>query len=210
MADGKMAGGKMAGAMGALGCFSFFPSKNLGAMGDGGMIVTSDAALAGKLMKLRNHGMEPKYHYGMIGGNFRLDTLQAAVLLVKLKHLDAWHARRQENAAYYDKHLDVDGLVKPAIAYNRNAHTYNQYVIAVPEARDALRAHLTEHEIGNEVYYPVPFHLQECFAHLGYKQGAFPHSEHAAAHTLALPVYPEITREMQDHVIETIHAFYGP
>lgn len=199
---------RRAGSMGLMGCFSFFPSKNLGGVGDGGMVVTSDRKLAETLRCLRNHGAEPKYYHSMIGGNFRLDAMQAAVLLVKLPHLDFWHRMRQENAAYYDEHLKVEGLVNPTIAYGRTNHIYNQYVISVPNRRDDLRAALTEAGVGNEVYYPVPFHLQECFVPLGYKKGNFPASEHAAEHTLALPIYPELTREMQDYVIETILTFY--
>lgn len=201
-------GARRAGCMGVLGCFSFFPSKNLGGVGDGGMVVTGDAELADTLRCLRNHGAKPKYYHAMIGGNFRLDPMQAAVLLVKLPRLDSWHAMRQENAAYYDEHLDVEGVVKPVFAYGREEHVYNQYVISVPNRRDELRTHLKEASIGTEVYYPVPFHLQECFQHLGYKQGDLPKSEHAAQHTIALPIYPELTHEMQDYVIERIRAFY--
>ncbi len=199
---------KKAGAIGTLGCFSFFPSKNLGAMGDGGMVVTNDETLAGKLIKLRNHGASPKYHHALIGGNFRLDTIQAAILLVKYKHLETWHRKRQGNAAYYDTHLNVDGIRKPAIAYKREYHIYNQYVISVPDKRDDLCAFLKEKKIGHEVYYPVPFHEQTCFQYLGYRRGDFPNSELAAAHTLALPIYPELTREMQDYVIEAIKKFF--
>ena len=203
------AGLKKAGGMGAMGCFSFFPSKNLGAMGDGGMVVTNDASLAEKIARLRNHGAKPKYYYAMIGGNFRLDALQAAILLVKLPHLDGWHAKRQANAAYYDAHLQVDGVRKPAIAYDRKSHIYNQYVISVSERRDELQKFLAERGIGTEIYYPVPFHEQECFQHLGYKTGDFPNSEYAAKHTLALPIYPELTDAMKDFVIQEIGAFYG-
>lgn len=203
------AGMRKAGAMGLFGCFSFFPSKNLGGLGEGGMVTTDDGSLADRLRKLRNHGMEPKYHYAMIGGNFRLDTIQAAALLVKLPFLDQWHAARQRNAAYYDAHLDrVPGLRRPTIAYQREDHTYNQYVISVAERRDALLAFLRERQVGHEVYYPVPFHEQKCFAHLGYRPGDFPHSEYAARHTLALPIYPELTPDMLDYVIESICTFY--
>ena len=197
-----------AGAMGLLGCFSFFPTKNLGGVGDGGMVVTADAPLAEQLRRLRNHGAHPKYQHAVIGGNFRLDPIQAAVLLVKLVHLDAWLAQRREHAAYYDQHLHVDGVVTPHVAYGRDCHVYNQYVVSVPERRDALRQWLSDHGVDTQVYYPVPFHEQACFADLGYTPGAFPHSEHAAQHTLALPVYPELTPAMQDHVIEAIGAFY--
>jgi len=197
-------GTKKAGAMGAMGCFSFFPSKNLGAMGDGGMVVTDDAAIDEKLKKLRNHGAKPKYYHALIGGNFRLDPIQAAILLVKLPHLDKWHSMRQENAAYYDENLNVKGIKKPVVAYKREFHIYNQYVISVMEQRDELRKFLTENNIGTEIYYPVPFHEQECFRYLGYKSGDFPNSEYATKHTIALPIYPELTTEMQDYVIEKI------
>jgi dTDP-4-amino-4,6-dideoxygalactose transaminase len=200
-------GVRKAGAMGAMGCFSFFPSKNLGAMGDGGMVVTGDPALADRLQKLRNHGAHPKYHHAMIGGNFRLDTIQAAALLVKLPHLEKWHEKRRQNAAYYNRHLTVEGIVKPAAVYGPGYHIYNQYVISVPEKRDELRKHLLDHGVGNEVYYPVPFHEQECFKYLGGKTGDFPHSEYAARHTIALPIYPELTEKMQDTVISAIASF---
>jgi len=204
----SMKGVKKAGSMGIFGCFSFFPSKNLGGIGDGGMVVTSDERLAQKLVYLRNHGSHPKYFHSMIGGNFRLDPIQAAVLLVKLKYLDDWHKGRQENAKYYDENLNVSGIKKPVIAYKREYHIYNQYVISVPEKRDELKAFLKENEIGHEVYYPVPFHKQECFKYLGYREGDFPNSEHAAYTAIALPIYPELTMEMQDFVIEKIGEFY--
>ena len=202
-------GTKRAGSMGTVGCFSFFPSKNLGAMGDGGMVVTDDADFDAKLKKLRNHGARPKYYHALVGGNFRLDAIQAAILLVKLSHLDKWHAMRQRNAAYYDENLNVKGIKKPIIAYKREFHIYNQYVVSVTEQRDDLRKFLAENGIGTEIYYPVPFHEQECFRYLGYKSGDFPNSEYAATHTIALPIYPELTTEMQDCVIEKIGEFYG-
>lgn len=202
------AGPKKAGSMGAMGCFSFFPTKNLGGIGDGGMVVTNDAELAEKVRRLRNHGMAPKYYHKTIGGNFRLDPIQAAVLSVKLPHLERWHEMRRENAAYYDERFDIEGLKKPSLAYGRDSHIYNQYVVAVPERRDELRIHLNEQEVGHEVYYPVPLHLQDCFKDLGYAQGDFTNSETAAASTLALPIYPELTRAMQDHVVGQIAAFY--
>lgn len=197
----SQSGEKRAGAMGAMGCFSFFPSKNLGCMGDGGMVVTNDALIDEKLKKLRNHGAKPKYYHAMIGGNFRLDPIQAAILLVKLPHLDKWHSMRQENAAYYDENLNVEGIKKPVVAYKREFHIYNQYVISVIEQRDDLRKFLAENNIGTEIYYPVPFHEQECFRHLGYKSGDFPNSEYAATHTIALPIYPELTIEMLKYVV---------
>lgn len=202
-------GTKKAGTMGTMGCFSFFPSKNLGAMGDGGMVVTDDAIIDEKLKKLRNHGAKPKYYHALIGGNFRLDPIQAAILLVKLSHLDKWHAMRQKNAAYYDENLNIKGIKKPVIAYKREFHIYNQYVVSVMEQRDALRECLAENSIGTEIYYPVPFHEQECFRYLGYKSGDFPNSEYAATHTIALPIYPELTLEMQDYVIEKMGELYG-
>ena len=202
-------GVKKAGAMGTAGCFSFFPSKNLGGIGDGGIITTNDESLAKKLMRLRNHGAEPKYYHSIIGGNFRLDPIQAAALLVKLPHLDTWHNMRQSNSAYYDEQLNVASIKKPIIAYERKYHIYNQYVISVPERRDELKKFLTDNSIGCEIYYPVPFHEQECFKYLGYKSGDFPNSEYSARHTTALPIYPELTHEMQDFVIGKIEEFYA-
>lgn len=202
-------GVQSAGSMGLIGCFSFFPSKNLGAIGDAGIVVTNDEALGEKLKKLRMHGASPKYYHALVGGNFRIDPIQAAALLVKLPHLNSWHKQRQENAHYYDELFAPSGITTPAIAYSRDVHIYNQYVISVPEKRDELRKFLSEADIGNEVYYPVPFHLQECFSYLGYQEGDFPKSEYAASHTLALPVYPELTREMQDYVVSKISEFYG-
>jgi len=201
-------GVKRAGYLGTMGCFSFFPSKNLGGIGDGGMVTTNDEQVAEKLIKLRNHGSHPKYYHAMIGGNFRLDPIQAAVLLVKLKHLNAWHAGRQKNAEFYDEHFTVTTLKKPVIAYRRDYHIYNQYILSVPEKRDELRKHLAANDVGHEVYYPVPFHLQECFRYLGYKKGDFPNSEYAAEHIIALPIYPELTDEMKKYVVEKVEEFY--
>jgi len=200
---------KKAGAMGTMGCFSFFPSKNLGGIGDGGMVVTSDMELAEKLKKLRNHGASPKYHHSLIGGNFRLDPVQAAVLLVKLPRLESWHEGRRKNAATYNARLNTPGVRKPGVAYGEKHHIYNQYVISVPDRRDGLRKFLSDNRIGNEVYYPVAFHEQVCFQYLRYRSGDFPNSEYAAGHTVALPIYPELSREMQDFVIEKIDAFYA-
>lgn len=199
---------KKAGTLGSMGCYSFFPSKNLGGIGDGGMIVTNDSALAEKLITLRNHGSHPKYYHSLIGGNFRLDTIQAAALLIKLPHLENWHQARQRNAQYYDKALAGSAVQTPQVVYQRAYHIYNQYVIIAPEKRDELRRYLAESEIGTEVYYPVPFHLQECFKYLGYRRGDFPHSEYAAEHSLALPIYPELTEEMQAYVAEKVVKFY--
>ena len=197
-------GPKKAGSMGALGCFSFFPSKNLGCIGDGGMVVTNDPGLNEKLKMLRNHGAKPKYYHAMIGGNFRLDPIQAAVLLVKLPHLDQWHTMRQQNAAYYDEKLKDLDVKTPFVAYGRDHHIYNQYVISVPENRDGLRQSLADNNVSTEIYYPVSFHMQACFSELGYREGDFPNSEYAARHTIALPVYPELTHEMQDYVVDKI------
>ena len=200
-----------AGSVGHYGCFSFFPSKNLGGAGDGGMVTTRDPARADKLVWLRNHGMNPKYYHKMIGGNFRLDALQAAVVNVKLKHLDAWSEARKGNAERYTRLFAERGLAKsgrvklPAIQTNR--HIFNQYVIRV-ERRDELMAFFRRREIGCEVYYPVPLHLQECFAYLGHHPGDFPESEKAAQETLALPVYPELTREQAEYVVQAGVDFY--
>ncbi len=201
-------GQKKAGSMGAFGCFSFYPTKNLNGMGDGGMVVTSDDGAAERLRMLRNHGSKTRYLHALVGGNFRLDPIQAAVLLVKLEHLDAWNSKRQDNAARYDEHLEAAGVQTPTVAYARESHTYHQYVIRVPERRDELRRYLAESDIASEIYYPVSFHEQECFSGLGYRRGDFPNSEAAADHTLALPVHPELTREMQDYVIAKIEEFY--
>jgi dTDP-4-amino-4,6-dideoxygalactose transaminase len=201
------AGHWRAGAIGDAGCYSFFPSKNLGGFGDGGLVAVQDAALATLLRELRNHGMEPKYYHRHVGGNFRLDALQAAVLAVKFKHLEAWHAARRANAARYDQRFAGSAVQTPAAVYRdsgvTNFHIYNQYVVRVPE-RDRVRQALAAANIGCDVYYPVPLHLQECFRSLGYKAGDFPVSEQAAAEVLALPVYPELTEAMQDYVAETL------
>jgi len=202
-------GHRAAGSLGRLACFSFFPSKNLGGIGDGGMVVTNDAALADRIRVLRVHGAKPKYHHALIGGNFRLDAVQAAVLQVKLPHLSAWCGRRRAHARRYDERFAGTAVTAPRRAHPREHHVYNQYVITVPDRRDALVEHLRTHEIGTAVYYPVPFHLQECFAELGYRPGEFPHSEYAAEHTLALPVYPDLTSEMQDFVVEKVLEFYA-
>jgi dTDP-4-amino-4,6-dideoxygalactose transaminase len=199
--------GRKAGGIGTAGCFSFFPSKNLGGIGDGGMVVTNDEPLYKRLLMMRNHGAEPKYYHKYVGGNFRLDPVQAAALLVKLPHLDAWSEARRRNAAYYDTKFAGSAVQTPWI--NPDCRTiYNQYCIRVPR-RDELVAHLKANKIGCEIYYPVPAHLQECFAYLGHKPGDFPESEKAAGEILALPIYPELTRPMQDAVVESILTFLG-
>lgn len=201
--------GQRAGAIGHLGCFSFFPSKNLGGFGDGGMVTANDPALAEKVRRLRNHGYRQKYFSQDVGGNFRLDAIQAAVLRVKLPHLDDWTAGRQRNAQTYRRLFAAAGLSQiglPAELPNRR-HIYNQFVIRCPH-RDELMDFLKERKIGSEIYYPQPLHLQECFASLGYKPGDYPESERAAAETLALPIYPELTEAMQEIVANTIAEFY--
>jgi dTDP-4-amino-4,6-dideoxygalactose transaminase len=203
--------GVRAGSIGDVGCFSFFPSKNLGAFGDAGLCTTNDAELAESLRVLRVHGGKPKYFHAVIGGNFRIDELQAAVLRVKLKYLDGWTEGRQRNAAYYDAAFADAGLgeklrTPPAVAGYR--HIFNQYVVRA-QNRDALRARLTERGIGSEIYYPVPLHLQKCFAYLNHRAGDFPQSEWAAAETLALPIYPELNEAQLAHVVATIAEFYA-
>ena len=217
--------GRRVGSLGAHGCFSFFPSKNLGGVGDGGMVVTGDAERARRLEILRVHGAQPKYYHRVIGGNFRLDALQAAVLIVKLRLLDEWTRRRQENAATYRRllseaglvvdparldpaTLDMGGVKGVALPWERpnDRHIYNQFVLRV-DRRDELRAFLTARGIGNEVYYPVPFHLQDCFADLGHRRGDFPVSEVAATQSIAIPIYPELTEEQQRVVVAALADF---
>jgi dTDP-4-amino-4,6-dideoxygalactose transaminase len=201
--------GRRAGSIGHLGCFSFFPSKNLGAFGDGGMITTNDATLAERVRMLRNHGYKPKYYNKIVGGNFRLDAIQAAVLRVKLTYLDSWTEARRRNAATYRRLFNkaqIISLETPREAADCT-HIYNQFVVRV-QARDELLTHLKDRRIGTEVYYPVPLHLQECFADLQHKTGDFPTAEGAAEQTLALPIYPELTEDMQKTVVETIGGFY--
>jgi dTDP-4-amino-4,6-dideoxygalactose transaminase len=237
--------GRKAGSIGRVGCFSFYPTKNLGAFGDAGLITTNDEALHIKLKQLRNHGMEPKYHHKIIGGNFRMDALQAAVLNVKFPHLEAWHEARRRNAALYTQLFVEAGLAQEhpervpcadfancpncaasnqarfdeantmllpeALIANSGAtnhHIYNQYTIRAPR-RDALRQHLAERDIGSEVYYPVPFHRQECFAYLNPVDSDFPVANCLAAHALSLPIYPELTAEQIRYVVGEVVGFYG-
>ena len=228
--------GRRAGSIGHMGCFSFFPSKNLGGFGDGGMVTTNDPVLADKLKLLRNHGMQPKYYYQLIGGNFRLDALQAAVLRVKLKHLDTWSEQRQRNAAWYREAFVSSGLADAVgapscmthgscrerggagcelngaskkvvlpVAFADRRHIYNQFVVRTPR-REQVIAHLVKEKIGHEIYYPVPLHVQECFAYLGHRDGDFPISECAAKTTLALPIYPEVGEQNIRAVVAAVGA----
>lgn len=202
--------GGVVGGIGHVGCFSFFPSKNLGGFGDGGLVTTNDRGLAERMRMIRNHGQQPKYYHHLVGGNFRLDALQAAVLRVKLPHLAGWTRARRANATRYRQLFAEAELAEVVLPIDRGGdgyHIYNQFVIRAPK-RDALRAHLAAAGIGTEIYYPVPFHLQKCFADLGYKAGDFPHAEKAAAEVLALPVYPELTAEQQAMVVDGIRTFY--
>jgi dTDP-4-amino-4,6-dideoxygalactose transaminase len=205
------ANGARVGSIGDIGCFSFFPSKNLGAFGDAGLCTTNDPELAEHMRVLRVHGGKPKYFHALIGGNFRIDELQAAILRVKLKHLDAWTEARRRNAAFYDAAFERTGLAPKVVTPRAAAggrHIFNQYVIRA-ERRDALRAALTERGIGTEIYYPVPLHLQQCFAYLEYARGDFPESERAAGETLALPIYPELSEEQLALVVAGVAEFYG-
>jgi dTDP-4-amino-4,6-dideoxygalactose transaminase len=225
-AIGAELNGRRAGSIGHYGCFSFFPSKNLGAAGDAGMVVTNEASRADNLVRLRAHGSKPKYYHQVIGGNFRLDALQAAVISVKLRYLDDWTAARQRNAARYDRLFAESGLkvadtsrapVKtsgggaadlflPKVMTGR--HIFNQYVIRLSR-RDKLKAALESKGVGTEIYYPVPMHLQECFGYLGHAVGSFPESESAANETLALPIYPELGEHQARHVVQCVHDFFS-
>lgn len=219
-------GGKCVGTIGDIGCFSFFPSKNLGGYGDGGLVTTNNDDLAYMLRIKRVHGGEQKYYHKVIGGNFRIDALQAAVLRVKLPHLDKWSEKRRANAEYYNELFIKAGLSEgpgrikfdeknkvllPKAVYKnisglKNYHIYNQYIIRV-QNRDEMKKFLTENEIGNEIYYPVPFHLQECFANLNHKAGDFPEAENASNTSLAIPIYPELTKQQQEFVVQKIKEF---
>ena len=208
---------KRACAMGNFGILSFFPSKNLGGFGDGGMVLTDEEKYAKKLRMLRLHGSRDKYFYDILGGNFRLDALQAAILRIKLKYLETWHQKRREKASYYDKIFRESGLVEesliqvPKVMYKdrgvQNYHIYHQYIIRARE-RDRLQEFLRERGVGTAVYYPLPLHLQKCFSYLGYREGDFPVAEEAARKVLALPIYPELTLDQQDFIASSIRTFY--
>ena len=205
---------RRAGAMSDVGCMSFFPSKNLGGVGDGGMVTTNDTELHHQLHIKRVHGAEPKYYHKVIGGNFRMDPIQACVLRIKLQRLEAWHQQRRQNAAQYNQLLgeaQLEEVVCPAAVYQDdnllNHHIYNQYTVRV-QRREDLRKFLQERGVATEIYYPVPFHRQECFADLGYRPGSLPESDRAAQEVLALPIYPGLTTEMQEYVVENLVEFY--
>jgi dTDP-4-amino-4,6-dideoxygalactose transaminase len=211
-AIGAEDGGKRAGAMSEIGCFSFYPSKNLGGMGDGGFMTTDDERIAEKLFALRVHGSKERYYHEWVGLNSRLDGFQGAILRVKLPHLDSWSDRRKANADYYRRLFTDAGLNEQiAVPFEREnvRHIYNQFVVRVPERRDELRAFLTENEIGTDVYYPVSLHLQKCFRYLDYRAGDFPESERASRETLALPIFPELQPQQQEFVVEKIREFYA-
>ena len=211
--------GRRVGSVGDIGTYSFFPSKNLGGFGDGGLCATTNDELAERMLRYRNHGMKPKYFHHDVGLNSRLDALQAAVLLVKIEHLDAWSEGRQENARYYDEAFAAAGAETSAVSLDQGGlplrtprpapagarHIYNQYVIRVPAAhRDALRRDLTDAAIGTEIYYPRCLHQQDCYRDLGYEAGAFPHAERAASEVLAIPIYPDLTEVQRAHVVDTV------
>ncbi len=198
--------GNQGAQLGRAACLSFYPTKNLGAAGDAGAILTRDAAFAARLAQTRQHGETTRYHHAFVGGNFRLDGIQCAVLDVKLKYVDIWNNRRREIAAIYDARF-AGTDVQPPVALPGGHHVYHQYVVRAPR-RDALRDHLTKFGIGCAIYYPLPLHLQECFAHLGYKPGAFPHAEKACLDVLALPVFPELTDAQVHQVADAVLAFY--
>jgi dTDP-4-amino-4,6-dideoxygalactose transaminase len=203
---------RRAGSVGAAGCFSFYPTKNLGAAGEAGLVTTNDDALAARMRRLRVHGGATEYHHEEVGFNSRLDTIQAAVLRVKLPHLDAWSDARRERAATYTRMLADAGLeefVTPPYVSPGARHIFHQYVVRVEAPRrDALVEHLKSNGVGTKIYYPVPLHMQPCFAYLGHREGDFPESERAARETLALPIYPELTRDQQEYVVETIRRFF--
>jgi dTDP-4-amino-4,6-dideoxygalactose transaminase len=206
-AVGSLYKGKKAGSMGYTGCFSFYPTKNLGAYGDGGFITSNNDDTADLLRKLRIHGARPKYFHSIVGVNSRLDSLQAAVLLVKLSHLPGWHEARREKAEYYNELLADMGDVTTPFVHDHNYHIYHQYTV-LAQKRDELRDFLKSREIGSEIYYPLPMHLQECFKDLGYKKDDLPVAEKAAEMALSLPIFPEMTGEEQEFIVQTIKEFY--
>ena len=206
-AIGATQDGVKCGNFGDCGCFSFYPTKNLGGFGDGGLVTTNDQELADKIRVLRDHGQNPRYFYKVIGGNFRLDGIQGAVLTIKLKYLDRWSEKRRQNAGLYDRILAGSQVKTPKIAPN-NISIYHQYTVTAPK-RDRLQKFLTENEISPAIFYPKPLHLQECFGELGYKKGDFPVAERLSGEVLSLPVYPELTTEQIEYVAETILKFYG-
>lgn len=198
--------GRKAGSMGDCGAVSFFPGKNLGAFGDAGMVLTNSKTIDGALRILRNQGNEEKYYHLVLGHNNRMDTLQAAVLSVKLKHLDAWNKKRQENAGYFNRQLEGLKLTTPFVP-DYTTHIYHQYVLRLRSSSKGLMEHLRAKDIDSRLYYPLPLHLQECFRYLGYKEGDFPESEKAATQTLAIPVYPDLTKEEMDYIIQAIKEY---
>jgi dTDP-4-amino-4,6-dideoxygalactose transaminase len=202
--------GRRAGSMGVVGCFSFYPTKNLGGAGDGGMLITDDETLADRLRRLRVHGGATEYHHNEVGINSRLDALQAAVLRVKLKYLDSWSEERRKKAALYTQLFEqADLKVELSTPFVRSnaRHIFHQYVVRVPKHRDALIKHLSQHGVGTKIYYPIPLHRQECFQYLDYQEGAFPEAERTARETLALPCFPELSEEKQQYVVDTICGF---
>ncbi len=204
--------GRRAGSLGDIGCFSCFPSKNLGAFGDAGLVTVDDDALHQKLRILRVHGGEPKYYHEFVGGNFRLDAMQAVVLRIKLRHLDGWSEERRANAIDYNERFEATGLVGDVIQLPEipeDRHIFNQYVIRLARDRDAVVKHLRENRIGCEIYYPVPLHLQRCFEYLGHGEGDFPQSECAARETMALPIYAELTEEQRQRVVDAVVGRLG-
>ncbi|RPI76921.1 MAG: DegT/DnrJ/EryC1/StrS family aminotransferase [Desulfobacteraceae bacterium] len=200
---------KRAGSLGQYGCFSFFPSKNLGAFGDAGLVTTNDKNFYDKLKILRVHGAKPKYYHQYVGGNFRIDALQAVILSIKLKYLEQWTNKRIENAECYRHYFNQAGIHEVTLpAAKEKRHIYNQFVIRVKDKRDELKAFLNEHEIGTEIYYPVPLHIQECFKYLNYKENDFPISERAAKSTLALPIYPELLPTQIEYIVDIVSKFF--
>lgn len=200
---------KRAGSMGQYGCFSFFPSKNLGGFGDGGMVTTNEMEIYERLKIMRVHGSKPKYHHNMIGGNFRLDALQAAILLIKLRHLDEWTGKRRENAGFYRELFSEKDLASISLPKDMGKrHIYNQFVIKVVDRRDELKTYLNKHDIGCEVYYPVPLHTQACFNYLEYKPEDFPISRDSAEKTLALPIHPELSSDQMRYIVDIIDQFF--